>query len=249
MHWPLLTVILFAAPAPAEKKKDEEKFQGTWTVVSMEYGGQKTPDDEIKAVTLIIKDDLITIDKGKTDERMTFKLDPAKKPKTIDLLVKREVGKDLPVPGIYEVKDDELRICFAKAGEGERPTEFVSKAGTSHALLILKREKPKKDEEKIQGTWTVVFREFVGRKTPEAELKAWPKWIIKDGTITADDGKKKEVIPYKLDPSKKPKAIDLTMELPVDGKGKKAYPYIYELDGDTLKLCWSEKAPDHRPTE
>ena len=110
-------------------------------------------------------------------------------------------------------------------------------------------EDKKKDEELIQGTWTVVSREMAGKKTPDAEIKAWPKWIIKDGTITADDGKKKEVIPYKLDPSKKPKAIDLTMELAIDGKGKKTYPYIYELDGDTLKLCWSEKDPDHRPTE
>jgi len=24
---------------------------------------------------------------------------------------------------------------------------------------------------------------------------------------------------------------------------------IYELKGDTLKMCWSEKAPESRPTE
>ena len=105
-----------------------------------------------------------------------------------------------------------------------------------------------KDEEKIQGTWTVVLHELVGKKTPDPELKAWPKWIIKDGTISADDGKKKEIIPYKLDPSKRPKAIDLTMET-IDGKGKKTYPYIYELDGGTLRICWSEKAPEIRPTK
>lgn len=120
---------------------------------------------------------------------------------------------------------------------------------TAVLIVAVPAEDKKKDEELIQGTWTVVSHEMVGKKTPDAELKAWPKWIIKDGTITADDGKKKEVIPYKLDPSKEPKAIDLTMELGIDGKGKKTYPYIYELDGHTLKLCWSEKAPDHRPTQ
>jgi uncharacterized protein (TIGR03067 family) len=107
-------------------------------------------------------------------------------------------------------------------------------------------EKEKTDEEKIQGNWTVVSREFIGQKAPEAELKAL-KVTIKDDTITITDGTKKHEITYKLDPSKKPKAIDLTN---VDGKDEKDLTRaIYELDDDNLKLCWSEKAPEHRPTK
>jgi uncharacterized protein (TIGR03067 family) len=102
-----------------------------------------------------------------------------------------------------------------------------------------------KDEEKIQGTWTIVFREFIGQKTPEEELKAG-KVIIKDGTITLDDGKKKEKIAFKLDPSRKPKAIDLAN---TGIENKETTLAIYELDGDTLKICWSEKVPDQRPTK
>jgi uncharacterized protein (TIGR03067 family) len=93
----------------------------------------------------------------------------------------------------------------------------------------------KTDDELIQGTWTVVSRELVGKKTPEAELKVL-KVTIKDGTITTDDGKKKEKHAYKLDPSQKPKAINLA------GTGiysKETTFAIYELDGETLKLCWS----------
>jgi uncharacterized protein (TIGR03067 family) len=101
----------------------------------------------------------------------------------------------------------------------------------------------KKDEDVIQGTWTVVLKEMGGKKTPGADLKAL-KVTIKDGKLTVDDGKKKGTVAYKLDPSKKPKAIDLTRD-----DEKMATPAIYELDGDTLKLCWSEKDPDHRPTE
>jgi uncharacterized protein (TIGR03067 family) len=107
-------------------------------------------------------------------------------------------------------------------------------------------EKEKTDEEKIQVNWTIVSREFVGQKPPEAELKAL-KVTIKDGTLTITDGTKKHEITYKLDPSKKPKAIDLTN---VDGKDEKDLTRaIYELDDDNLKLCWSEKAPEHRPTK
>jgi uncharacterized protein (TIGR03067 family) len=102
----------------------------------------------------------------------------------------------------------------------------------------------KKDEEKIQGNWTVVSREFIGKTTPEAELKAM-KVTIKDGTITMDDGKQKEKIPYKLDLSRKPKAIDLAK---TGIEGKETTLAIYELDGDALKICWSEKDPEHRAT-
>jgi uncharacterized protein (TIGR03067 family) len=109
------------------------------------------------------------------------------------------------------------------------------------AALTPAEDKPK-DEEAIQGTWNVVSREMVGKKTPDAELKTL-KVTIKDGTITTDDDKKKEKVTYKLDPSKKPKAIDLT-----DEEGKITTLAIYELDGDTLKLCWSEKVDD-RPTK
>jgi uncharacterized protein (TIGR03067 family) len=106
-------------------------------------------------------------------------------------------------------------------------------------------EDKKKDEELIQGTWTIVSREMIGKRTPDAELKTG-KVIIKDGAMTFDDGKKKEKVPYKLDPSKKPKTIDLVNTGP---EAKETTAAIYELDGDTLKICWSEKDPDHYPTK
>jgi len=91
-----------------------------------------------------------------------------------------------------------------------------------------------------------VSREFIGKKAADADLKTL-KVTIKGGTITIDDGKKKEKVTYKLDPSKKPKAIDITN---LDGKdGKDTTLGIYELDDDNLKLCWSEKDPEHRPTK
>jgi uncharacterized protein (TIGR03067 family) len=118
------------------------------------------------------------------------------------------------------------------------------------ALLLLTfvpgvtQAEEKQDKEKIQGTWTVVSREMDGKKTPDADLKAM-KVTVEDGTLTIDDGKKKEKVPYKLDPSKKPKCIDLEN---TGKEGKESTPAIYELDGDNLKLCWSEKTED-RPAQ
>ena len=102
-----------------------------------------------------------------------------------------------------------------------------------------------KDEEAIQGTWTVVSREFVGKKTSDADLKAL-KVTIDENSLTLDDGQKKEKHAYKLDPSKTPKTIDLAS---TGIEQKETTPAIYELDDDSLKICWSEKDPDHRPTK
>jgi uncharacterized protein (TIGR03067 family) len=145
MHWQLLTVALVvAAPVPAEKeKKDEEKIQGTWTVVSLESGGKKAPDDDVKNVKFVFKDDTVTINDPKREEKAKIKLDASKKPKAIDIQPEDKGGDKKPVLGIYELKDDELKICFAKGG-GERPTELVSKAGTEQSLVVLKREKKEK---------------------------------------------------------------------------------------------------------
>ena len=115
---------------------------------------------------------------------------------------------------------------------------------TAALIAAAPAEGQPKEEKAIQGTWTVVSREFVGKKTPDADLRAL-KVTIDENFLTLDDGQKKEKHAYKLDPSRKPKAIDLTK---TGIEGRETTLGIYELDGDTLKLCWSEKDPDHRPT-
>ena len=42
--------------------------------------------------------------------------------------------------GIYEIKDDMLKICFAKPDK-PRPTEFSAEEGSGNTLVVLKRLK------------------------------------------------------------------------------------------------------------
>src|SRR5262245_41904673 len=108
MHWQFLTAVLVvAAPAPADdKKKDEEKIQGTWTVVSYEYGGKKDREDETKKIKLVFKDGSLTINDPKGDKQAKFKLDATKKPKAMDITPEAEGADVKVVPAIYELKDD-----------------------------------------------------------------------------------------------------------------------------------------------
>jgi uncharacterized protein (TIGR03067 family) len=66
--------------------------------------------------------------------------------------------------------------------------------------------------------------------------------------LVAQPGAKKfREFTIKLDSAKKPKSIDLTLTQGV-GKGKVGLG-IYELDGDTLKLCFPQDENAARPTE
>jgi uncharacterized protein (TIGR03067 family) len=110
------------------------------------------------------------------------------------------------------------------------------------AGLLLAADDAKDDHETIQGTWKAVAVEDSGQKTPEAALKAINvKWVIGKDKIAYQVGKMTTEWTYKLDPTKKPKWIDLK-------EGDRAMPGIYELDGDTLKVCYPERGKGKRST-
>jgi uncharacterized protein (TIGR03067 family) len=99
--------------------------------------------------------------------------------------------------------------------------------------------KGKSDQELFQGKWAVVAVEKSGMKIPE-EFTKDAAISVKGNTITVELlGETKEA-KFKIDPSKKPKAIDLDFE-------GKEHEGIYELKGDTLRVCFPMEAGAKRP--
>ena len=102
------------------------------------------------------------------------------------------------------------------------------------------------DLKALQGAWQLA--ELVTGDVPApADRVKGVKFTVKDDKLTMEglDGKREFAI--KLDPSGKPKAIDLT---PLDGAFKgKTTQGIYSLDGDALKLCMGNKDVKARPKE
>ncbi len=105
-----------------------------------------------------------------------------------------------------------------------------------------------KDKDQILGTWQVSSMELGGNPAPEDATKEVRFEFTADKMILSGmRGPEKREYTYKLDPTTKPKAIDTS---PLDGPFKgKTGPAIYELDGDTLKLCIPNKETKDRPSE
>jgi len=103
------------------------------------------------------------------------------------------------------------------------------------------------DLKKMEGTWQGTVLELGGKPPTDGEKKITIKLVVKGDryTIFFSEQKISEGA-FKLDEKNKPKRIDATAS-EGDFKGK-VQPGIYQLDGDELKVVFTE--PDkERPTE
>lgn len=103
-----------------------------------------------------------------------------------------------------------------------------------------------KELKRFQGTWSEESVETSGKKLRIDGLKGMTvtfegdKYAVKKGDDVL------EAATIKLDPSKSPHAIDMTM---TEGPFKGAVILgIYEINGDTLKICF-DPVGKKRPTE
>ena len=137
-----LFVVVRATVAGDDAKAEMKRLQGTWQVVSAISKGEKVPAEDVAELELLIEADKISVrEKGKVQERMTFKIDPAKKPRAINFTHTDGPNKDKVDYAIYQLNGDTLKICVNEKSGEARPTEFASTAGSSHSLVLLKRAK------------------------------------------------------------------------------------------------------------
>ncbi len=132
-----------------------------------------------------------------------------------------------------------------------RHTKRLALVLAAGLLLAANGQKPdavKEEMAKFQGAWKAVSIERNGEKAIDDDdaLKQLTLTVKGDTrTITAGD-ETVSVGTFKLDPSQKPKAIDITVSKgPLEGKPLRG---IYEIDGDTHKICLALEG-DERPKE
>jgi len=140
--------VLFCTSASADDardeavKRDRKQITGKWQITALEKGGNKSKSEDLKKLTVVNQDDgtwsLRSEDKEISRGRST--LDPAKKPRSIDLVPTEGGGKGERLCGIYELNDITRKLCFAPAGK-DRPTEFSTTPENQHILVSFRRVK------------------------------------------------------------------------------------------------------------
>ena len=103
----------------------------------------------------------------------------------------------------------------------------------------------KKDLAALAGKWQPTSMELGGHQTPAEQLKNISLTIEGDKyTVAVDDKIDKGTL--KLGKEDKLKTMDI---IGTEGPNKgKTYPAIYELQGDTLRICYNLDG-EKRPTE
>jgi uncharacterized protein (TIGR03067 family) len=148
----VIAIGLSAVVAQGTHVNDElKKLEGKWAQVSVEADGKTLRDkaDAAKVVLVISGDKWteIAVADSRNSEPSKFKINPAKTPKEIDIMMEFEKGKLETVPGIYKLDGDTLTTAapFPFDGDftniGKRPTEFKTKKGDGFVVIVYNRVK------------------------------------------------------------------------------------------------------------
>jgi uncharacterized protein (TIGR03067 family) len=141
--------LLIAGFGPATTAGDKEDvvktnmklLEGDWILQAFETDGKQIAADQIKNIKLTIAGDRYMVDFGGGKKlELTFKIDPSKKPKAMDLIMTKDDQKTV-TPGIYEVSADTFKVCRPTEAGKDRPTAFTTKEGSGTAMATYKREK------------------------------------------------------------------------------------------------------------
>jgi uncharacterized protein (TIGR03067 family) len=121
---------------------------------------------------------------------------------------------------------------------------FAASGGSG--ILADDKAELEKELRKFQGTWTFQSSESGGKELPAGDLKGLIVIFEGDKHTVKNGDEVIQVGTQKLDTSKSPKTIDVTM---TEGPNKGAVMLgIYEIDEDTLKVCFDPQGKK-RPTQ
>lgn len=100
------------------------------------------------------------------------------------------------------------------------------------------------DRKMLEGTWQLVEAELGGTKLPQPSGKSL-RLVLKGDRYELQGAESPDEGTVKLFSDQTPKAMDIIGD---KGPNKgKTFPAIYELKGDTLRICYNLGGPD-RPT-
>lgn len=249
--------------------------EGDCVLVAFDGKGVKLTKADVKKFPytrrdIVITGDKITAEFGGKKETVAYKVDNTKTPHHIDLTFTRD-GKTETQYGIYKAEKGVLTLCVTEPKvkdekepketkeeptEPVRPTEFKagrfkadgdSKTGRDAYLMTVR----KRHAHGLEGTYLLTGLAAKGLALTENELGKVPEaerqLVIDDEDIVMMFSGKDETGTFKLDPTKTPHQI--TLSITKDNKTETNYG-IYKFENGVLTICASTKPdPAARPKE
>jgi uncharacterized protein (TIGR03067 family) len=114
---------------------------------------------------------------------------------------------------------------------------------TGLGILGIAADEARNELDEFQGEWQLVSATRDGKDMPPEMVKVFRNAVKGDKFTITREGKPAEAGTMKLDPTKKPKEVDLVL-----AEDNRTALGIYERSGGTLKLCYAPPGKD-RPKE
>src|SRR4051794_3629662 len=124
----ILTVMASTSVADDTAVREAKGLEGTWKFVSLKSDGEEAPKEVIAKWRWVIRGNEITWGGPGQDEKTSFKVDPSKSPKAIDITALDGKTKGKSMQGIYRLEGERLTVCLPEGRQAEegrvRPEEF-----------------------------------------------------------------------------------------------------------------------------
>ena len=117
-----------------------KKLQGSWQVETLEAEGSPAPAELVTNVFITVKQDEFIVFNMGTEASGTFTLDSTKHPGHIDIHCEAGPDRGKNWPGIYEITQDTMRVCYSRLGK-KRPAAFSTADATGLVLINYKRKR------------------------------------------------------------------------------------------------------------
>ncbi len=138
----LLHVAAGAAP-PNVLPADIKSFQGTWLPTKLQlHDGSTVEKSKLQDLTIVVTENKLIFQWPTSKHEFDIKLGSSDKLKTIDLTPLDATVKGELYLGIYELRDDTLKLCMPmKKPNQVRPKEFKPAVECEMIVIFLERDK------------------------------------------------------------------------------------------------------------
>jgi uncharacterized protein (TIGR03067 family) len=125
-------------PPDTAFSNDLQTLQGTWRPVSMLQDGTQLPDERIGKTRLTIQGEKFTFDTGTDSHGGLYRIDPAKEPKELNIVIERGDEKGKVYLVIYKFEDGKMIQCMEVSNQ-HRPAKFTGEAGSGCLYEVWER--------------------------------------------------------------------------------------------------------------